>query len=582
MTTPYSISRALKGIHHMFSDSLRCIFAFSLVLGLSIVLPSPAAGAPDAKLCASGKMNAARNYASCIMKFEVKALKKDTNAEYLRCEVALARAWSRLERPCGEAALTEGLTAPDVLALADTTSLALASAAGDAAPLIATTLCTGSNVLVDNGNCVPSSVLCEGDGVAIQDGECVAIGSPQVGCTTIANIRANGIPTEAACVENVLVTAITDDGFYAQDTAGGTLAGIRVVVSGGQIDELGISPGDLVDVSGIFDEYEDWDHPETQAQIEVPNDGSVSTVASGYAIPDNFLSGTAAASDAYESQSVCLENLRIGVGTTTGADTIRDAFGASLRVDTSLYAPSWSPGDTVDQVCGIVTIDENGFGLAARSPTDIGTITSPPPPSSDLVAGDMAIIGIHSDSPSGFSMVVLRAGGISAGTEIFVTDNGVLDNCTMRPGEGILQYIAPTVLPQGTVIRFDNSAEDFDTFDGGFNLSTAGDQVLLYQGSSSQPEFLFAVQSNSSQWQTGADDSNQSAVPCGLTAGVNAVAVGAGPDDEDEFDNAYFDPTPGFFCSTAASCLAAIADPINWTGSNPAVDTLILESIPGL
>ena len=553
-----------------------------LTIGAALVITTQTAAAADADLCASGKVNAARNYASCILKFEVKALKKGTEADYLRCDIALSRAWARLARPCGESALAEGLSQQDAQALSQATTRALATAARETSPLAATVLCAGDEVRVESGECVPTSVLCAGEGVAIQEGSCVAVGSPQVGCSTIADIRENAIPTEAACIENVLVTAITADGFYAQDTAGGTMAGIRVVVGSSEIAELGLNVGDLVDVSGTFEDYEDWDAAETQAQIDVPGDGSVTTVTSGYTLPEIFLPGAAAGSDAYESQYVCLESLRIGTDATSGLTTVRDAFGVSLHVDTSLYAPAWMPGDRVDEACGIVTLGANGFGLAPRSPADIGTITQPPPPSSDLAAGDLAIIGVHSDSPSGFSMVVLRDGGLAAGTEIFVTDNGILDNCTLRPGEGILQYIAPAIIPQGTVIRFDNSAEDFDTFDGGFNLSTAGDQVILYQGSSTQPEFLFAVQTNSSQWQVGADDSNQSAVPCGLSAGLHAIAVGAGPDEEDEFDNAYFDPSPGFFCSTAASCLGAIADVTNWTGSNPAVDTLILDSIPGL
>ena len=566
----------------MYLTIVRPILALALVIGLSMAQPNPATAAPDAKICASGKMNAARNYAACIMKLEVKALKKGSVADYLRCEVALTRSWVRLERPCGPAELAAGFTAAATRALGNATSRAFATAASDAAAISATVLCTGSDVLVDSGHCVASSVLCEGTGVAIQNGACVAVGSPQVGCSTIADIRANATATEAACLEGVLVTAITSDGFYAQDTAGGTLAGIRVVISGGQIEELGLSAGDLVDVTGVYDEYEDWENLETQSQIEVSNDGSVTALSGGNSIPQNVLNGAAAASDAYESQYVCLQDLRIAVDMTGSVATVRDALGTSLLVDTSLYEPSWSPGDRVDEACGIITLGAGGFGLAPRSPNDIGTITPPPPPSSDLSAGDLAVIGIHSDSPSGFSMVVLRAGGIAVGTEIFVTDNGVLDDCALRLGEGVLQYLAPTDLPQGTVIRFDNSAEDFDTFEGGFNLSTAGDQVIVYQGSIAQPEYLFGIQSNSSQWQIGADDSNQSALPCGLTPGTDAVAVGAGPGEEDEFDNAYFDPSPGFFCSSKETCATAIADPTNWTGSNPAVDTLFLTTIPGL
>ncbi len=181
-----------------------------------------------------------------------------------------------------------------------------------------------------------------------------------------------------------------------------------------------------------------------------------------------------------------------------------------------------------------------------------------------LQAGDIAIIGVQSDTPDAFSFVALT--DIPAGEQIFFTDNGVFDDGTFRLNEGIVAWTAPDLVPAGTIIAFTGISGAFTEVDPGFALATSGDQVFAYQGTTANPTFLFAVQTNSTQFQTGADDANQSALPPGLVVGMTAVAVGAAAGAESEFDNSSY--TGSVTTGTREELLAAIANAANWTGSN--------------
>lgn len=186
-----------------------------------------------------------------------------------------------------------------------------------------------------------------------------------------------------------------------------------------------------------------------------------------------------------------------------------------------------------------------------------------------LSAGDIAIIGINADNPDDFSFVLLV--DIDAGTEIRFTDSGVLSDGSFRANEGAVRYTAPAALTAGTVINFVNNSADFTADNdagvgtSGFSLSTSGDQIIAFQGLSTNPTFLFALLTNSTEFQADATSSNTSALPPGLEIGTTAVAVGSGPGPTQEVDNAvYSGPVPG----TPTELLAAISDASNWTGGN--------------
>ncbi len=170
-----------------------------------------------------------------------------------------------------------------------------------------------------------------------------------------------------------------------------------------------------------------------------------------------------------------------------------------------------------------------------------------------LTAGDIALIGVQTDSPDSFDFVTLV--DIETNTVVYFTDNGWSDG-GIRGGEGTVTWTAPSAVTAGTVFNI-------DTISG---LSGGGDQILVYQGTEANPTMIFAAAANSSVWQVGSDDSNQSDLPTGLVDGYTAVAAGAGTGPEDEYDNIWYSGTTT--SGTKEELLTAIGNNANWTGNN--------------
>lgn len=171
-----------------------------------------------------------------------------------------------------------------------------------------------------------------------------------------------------------------------------------------------------------------------------------------------------------------------------------------------------------------------------------------------LSAGDIAIIGFNFDNPDELSFVLLK--DITSGTEISFTDNGWQSSGEFRANEGTFTWTATSDLSKGTVITPTVS---------GVAFSGAGDQIIAYQGSSDNPTFIYALNSEGSGvWQADATSANTSALPTGLTNGETAVAL-------DEIDNAVYTGTTS---GTKAELLAAIGNKDNWSGSNSEPQTL--------
>lgn len=171
-----------------------------------------------------------------------------------------------------------------------------------------------------------------------------------------------------------------------------------------------------------------------------------------------------------------------------------------------------------------------------------------------LVAGDIAIIGFNFDDADQLAFVLLRA--VGSGTSITFTDNGWRSTNVFRTGEGSFTWTAATDLAAGTVVVPAIS---------GVAFSTDGDQILAYQGTSSSPTFLYALNSEGAGvWQSDATSANTSALPTGLVNGTSAVAV-------NEIDNAkYIGTTSG----TRAALLSAISNKANWSGNDTTRQTM--------
>jgi len=192
-----------------------------------------------------------------------------------------------------------------------------------------------------------------------------------------------------------------------------------------------------------------------------------------------------------------------------------------------------------------------------------------------LSKGAIAITGTNSDNPDDFAFVVLT--DLLAGTEIRFTDSGWLNSNSFRGNEGAVKYLAPTDISSGTVITYlsdTNFSDDNDATVGtyGFALSTSGDQILAFQGASSSPSFLHAINyEGSAVWQTNATSSNTSTIPNGLTNTTNAVAL-------QEYDNMIYNDVINF--SSPSEALSSICDYTNWIGNDTTQYTFFYPNFP--
>ncbi|MCK4659054.1 MAG: endonuclease [Phycisphaerae bacterium] len=188
------------------------------------------------------------------------------------------------------------------------------------------------------------------------------------------------------------------------------------------------------------------------------------------------------------------------------------------------------------------------------------------PARDDVSAGDIAIIGYQSDDPDKLAFVVLEP--VEAGEAIRFTDSGWQAGGSFRAYEGGIEYTAASQLSRGTVVSRSNpfdsgawSVNNTGVGSGGFALSTAGDQILAFQGDAASPVFVYATHAGAGGW-TDATSSNTTALPSGLVDGATAVFIAS---EGDEVDNGYYN---GITEGTATQLRAAIGDPSNWVTGN--------------
>lgn len=187
---------------------------------------------------------------------------------------------------------------------------------------------------------------------------------------------------------------------------------------------------------------------------------------------------------------------------------------------------------------------------------------------STLSAGDVAIVGVTSDGPDEFGVLLLN--DVLAGTELIFTDCGwsSSNNALRTGGEDTLFWVTDVNLPAGTLINFTDGSSggvsDIGRVTSGkmSGLSSSGDQILVFQGTVSSPSFIFAITFNGSAFESDATSSNTTAVPPGLTVGVNAVSI-------PEADNMlYLSDSIG----PTALILGKVCDPNNWTTNDDRAD----------
>lgn len=227
-----------------------------------------------------------------------------------------------------------------------------------------------------------------------------------------------------------------------------------------------------------------------------------------------------------------------------------------------------------------------------------------------LQPGDVVVTGVQSDGTDRFVWVPLV--DLSPGQSLFFTDSGwnaaegmfqrqvnaLANPSTTAPSGGAIRYTAPPEgLSAGTVVevRIDSrtagepgtytltvtgandtdfsAANDTDIVgDQGISISTSGDQILIFTGSTTTPTFIYGVNTGANQWDLGSTTSQHASdVPTGLMNGATAVAIGTGPNAGDETDNGRY---TGISTGSKAAILADVSNLANWEISDTGFEDL--------
>jgi len=220
-----------------------------------------------------------------------------------------------------------------------------------------------------------------------------------------------------------------------------------------------------------------------------------------------------------------------------------------------------------------------------------------------LNAGDFAVVGLNSSfnlnttSPIGPDEIAIVAlANIPSGTNIKITDRGWNGSAmiTGLTGEGVMSWTTTSAIPQGTVFKITVTTgvspsisispssygtpavtADWTTPSLVGAMGNTGDQVIIYQGSDTNPgNFVYGFNSSNStatsagNWQTGSISARDSDLPPGLTnnsaldGSVAATAVAF------TYNGGYFANNfvySGSRAGTKTSLLKAIANRANWT-----------------
>jgi len=194
--------------------------------------------------------------------------------------------------------------------------------------------------------------------------------------------------------------------------------------------------------------------------------------------------------------------------------------------------------------------------------------STPPPTSSPLgsgscttlTAGDVQVIGVHSDNPDEIALVTLV--NLPAGLELHLTDSG-WTGTEFQTSEGSVKLTVPDGgLSSGTIFGFGDDSNLFLarawTQTGTLALSTQGDSVIVYcQPTEGKYNFLGAA-TTSNSWDANQSDSNNSGLPPGLE--IASIAL-------PHFDNyIYIGPSEG----TKSYLTSAIGNEEYWSGFNNA------------
>ncbi len=297
----------------------------------------------------------------------------------------------------------------------------------------------------------------------------------------------------------------------------------------------------------------------------------VSTYVSGYPAPAVALVSSTASGSDYSFAGGALSFTPSATGTFAFVFRASNTLGiASATANVAVAESSELFAPVIQAASGVQATQFSANWLASANATgyrlDVATNSAfrhtMGKRTATLAAGDLVIVTVNADTNGagkGFDAVPLV--DLDAGTVIYFTDNG-WSNGTWRANEGTVAYTAPSAITAGTVLSYRSTTANGFVSNANFSLSTSGDTILAYQGSSNSPTFLYGVGwAMATPWVAASTNSNNSGIPAGL--GVETytiVSCGA-------LDNCQYLASNGT-TGSKGTLLQLVANAGNWTSDD--------------
>lgn len=209
--------------------------------------------------------------------------------------------------------------------------------------------------------------------------------------------------------------------------------------------------------------------------------------------------------------------------------------------------------------------DLSGNAVTAATSSTFTTIAV----QTQFQAGDLAFVAYRMNaSGTEDEVAFVTFVDILPGTFLNFTDSKYTTNTPAQCPNGIVWTVgANECIPAGSVVRIQTSAliANKGTVTGsGFGLSSSGDQVIVYTGTNTAPNYITALSSNGWATANTACGGSISMLPAGLVDGTSALNTSTAPgNDAGNAVNAFYS---GVQTGTPAVLKAAILNPANWTG----------------
>ena len=182
-------------------------------------------------------------------------------------------------------------------------------------------------------------------------------------------------------------------------------------------------------------------------------------------------------------------------------------------------------------------------------------------------AGDLVFVAYRTNATATEDEVALLSLiDIEPGTFINLTDSKYTNNAQPQCPGGIVWTLgADECVPAGSIISIQTSSlvSNIGTVTGsGFGLSSGGEQVIVYTGTASSPNYITAMSSNGWVESNTACGGSLSMLPLGLEDGITALNTSTAPGNiVGNAVNAYYNGTQS---GTPEELKTAILNPANW------------------